>query len=119
PSVRFYPGITARHFLTLTLDCFASLAMTKGLPAMTGDLPAMTGGAPLGRMENGEWKMENVVFWKWRVPFLSLRTCGNLPLVKQSRRGAFSLDCFASLAMTRGVARNDGGLARNERAHCS
>jgi hypothetical protein len=101
-------------------------------------------------MENGELKMENVVFWKRRVPFLSLRTCGNLPLVKQSRRGelpamtggslamtggvvianpkgeaiqtekALTLDCFASLAMTRGVARDDGGLARNDggRCHC-
>jgi hypothetical protein len=39
---------------------------------------------------------------------------------------ALALDCFASLAMTGGVARDDGGLARNdeglarnERARCS
>jgi hypothetical protein len=56
-------------------------------------------------MENGELKMENGVFWKWRVPFLSLRNGGNTVAVGEAIQTgeALALDCFASLAMTESV----------------
>ncbi|MDR1468929.1 MAG: hypothetical protein LBT00_06515 [Spirochaetaceae bacterium] len=77
----------------------ASLAMTKGLLAMTGDLPAMTGGEsslrdakrrsnPDGAPLWGEWKMENVVFWKRRVPFLSFSII-HLPFSIRAKRALF------------------------------